>query len=356
MSEGCTVPVVVPAYEPDSELIDVCQALIQNRFKNIIIVNDGSGHEFDDIFEKVEQLEECVVLKHAVNLGKGRALKTAFNYILCSGSMVDSVGCITADSDGQHIAEDILNCAKMLCEHQSSLIMGCRNFSGEGIPWKSVFGNELTIKVCRYLCGINVSDTQTGLRGIPRAFMEELLNVPGERFEFETNMLIQSRDRYDILEVPIQTVYESKENHKTHFDPVWDSFKIYRIFGAIFLKYIFSSLSSCCLDLILFSIFCRILCPWIDVYYVAAATVLARIISGTYNYLINYRFVFSSKKNVGISAMKYLLLAIGIMSASALFVTMGVLTFPRAPEVALKIVVDTVLFFVSYKVQQVFVY
>lgn len=69
----------------------------------------------------------------------------------------------------------------------------CRNFDRRDIPYKSRFGNKITRIVCFILCRINVSDTQTGLRGIPRKFMTELLNIFRERFEFETNMLIEAK-------------------------------------------------------------------------------------------------------------------------------------------------------------------
>ena len=220
--------------------------------------------------------------------------------------------------------------------------MGSRNFDSEDIPWKSKLGNELTKKVCSYLCGIKVSDTQTGLRGIPHEFMKELMNVPGERFEFETNMLIRSRDKFEIIEIPIQTIYESKKDHKTHFDPILDSIRIYRIFGILFLKYIISSLSSSVLDLLLFSAFCGLLHSWNELYYVTVATAAARVISAT--------------KNRGISVMKYFMLAVCIMLSSALLVTFGVRLFSDSSEVFIKLIVDTALFFVSYKVQQVFVY
>lgn len=347
------VPIVIPAYEPGTELLEFYRDLKTKGFQNIIVINDGSTDDYTELFDEITA-RGGVVLKHAVNQGKGRALKTVFNYIL--NEFPDACGCITADSDGQHKTEDVEQCARALVHSRDCLIMGCRDFSGSNVPWKSRFGNELTKKVCSYLCGIKVSDTQTGLRGIPAGFMKELLNVPGERFEFETNMLISSKGKYTTIEVPVQTVYESKENHKTHFDPVLDSIKIYRIFGILFLKYIFSSLSSSIIDFILFGVFCSVLKPWNAGYYIAIATVSARIFSASYNYLINYKFVFHSKKNMGTSGVQYLILAVCIMLLSALSVTAGVRFMPAVPEVLIKILVDTVLFLISYKVQQQLIY
>lgn len=347
------IPVVIPSYEPDEQLVELCEALVTSGITDICIVDDGSGEEYRSIFDRIETTyadENVRILRHSVNMGKGRALKTAFQDLLEHRQGL--IGCVTADSDGQHTPKDIYRCMLELAGHPDSLIMGCRRFDGEDVPLKSRYGNELTRSVCQYLCGINVSDTQTGLRGIPAAFMKHLLNVPGDRFEFETRMLIECRDRVEILEIPIETVYDSKENHRTHFDPIKDSIRIYKIFGVMFLKYVFSSLSSCVIDLVLFAFFCRLLRGGGGSWYVMAATVAARVISAVYNYLINYRFVFRSNKSYSGSAMRYAMLAIIQMCASALLVTGGVMLFRGVSETLIKVVVDGCLFFISYYVQR----
>jgi putative flippase GtrA len=220
------------------------------------------------------------------------------------------------------------------------------------------------MKVLSYVSGVRVSDTQTGLRGIPRAFMRDLLDVPGERFEFETQMLLETAGRYPIEEVPIRTIYDSKENHQTHFNPLKDSVRIYRILGAKFIKYLFASLSSCVIDLVLFALFCRLLkgamptapAPLNRIPYVAAATILARVLSATYNFTMNYKVVFRSREKVGGSAAKYIALALVQMLLSAVLVTGGTALLPMLPEVLVKAVVDTVLFLVSYYVQRKYVF
>jgi len=352
------IPVVIPSYEPDERFPALLQALNTAGIGPVVVVDDGSGVEYQSFFEKAQELIKesgGVVLHHEVNRGKGRGLKTAFQYIL--ENYPDAIGCVTADSDGQHTPGCIASCIKALEGSPDSLILGVRDFTGEDIPFKSRFGNNLTIKVCSYLCGVKVSDTQTGLRGIPAKFMKELLDVPGERFEFEMRMLIESKDKYPIVEVPIETVYDSKENHQTHFDPIKDSIRIYSIFGKMFAKFIVSSLSSCVLDLLLFWIFCRIFEPVIgNAWYAAVATALARVISAVYNYTINYKFVFKSDKSHASSLPKYALLAVIQLCLSAGLVTFFVWLFPLCPELAIKIPVDVILFLMSYYIQRRFVY
>lgn len=349
------IPVVIPAYEPDDELLSLLRDLKSAGLCPVIVVNDGSGGRYDTIFLSAREiLAGCgVVLTHEVNRGKGAALKTAFRYVL--DTYPDAAGVVTADSDGQHTPACIGKVRDALTEHPNDLIMGVRRFDGEDIPWKSRFGNTLTIKVFRMATGICVSDTQTGLRGIPIRFMKELLDVRGDRFEFEMEMLLESVGKYPVYEVPIETVYESKENHQTHFNPVKDSVRIYRLLLGRFFKYILSSLSSSVVDLAAFEVFCLLSRGRLSAY-IAVSTVLARVISATYNYLMNYKVVFKSREKMGSSALKYFTLAVIQMTLSALLVTGGVMLLRVVPEVVVKMIVDTCLFFVSYYIQKRFVF
>lgn len=345
------IPVIIPAYEPDDKLLGLLAELRKAQIENLVIIDDGSGSNCASIFEKAEREFGCKVLVHAVNLGKGRALKTAFNY--CIRAYGELPGCVTADSDGQHSAECILRCMKALWEQPEALVLGCRNFDEENVPFRSKFGNKCTCQMFRYLAGVRVSDTQTGLRAIPMSFMKTLMNVKGERFEYETNMLIEAkRCGVSIKEVPIQTIY-IEENKTSHFHVIKDSARIYLIFA----KFLFSSLSSSVLDLALFSLFCFLLKgkSWGVVTYITAATVVARVVSAIYNYLLNYKVVFKSKGTVGQTMGKYLLLAAVQMCCSAVLVN---LLYPLIGgyEVVVKMPVDIFLFFISFVIQREIVY
>lgn len=347
------IAIIIPAYEPDKRLISLIDDLVQKDIGPIFVVNDGSDMSFDCIFNAIKDKVENsggLILKHEVNKGKGRALKTAFGYILDNVKNVQAV--VTADSDGQHTSECIQHVIDASLYNQDSLILGIRTFEDKDIPWKSKFGNKITEKVFKYITGAHITDTQTGLRAIPRSYLPELLNIKGERFEFEMRMLIDAVDKVEILEIPIQTIYDSKDNHQTHFDPLKDSIRIYRILGERFIKFIFSSVSSCLLDLLIFGILCFFLKQKAPMFYIIYSTVIARIISAIYNYAMNFKFVFKSNEDIGKAAIKYFLLAIIQMSCSALLVTGLVRAFPKGIEVLFKAIVDTILFFISYSIQQ----
>ena len=347
------IPVIIPSYEPDDKLITLLEALKQTGISHVVVVDDGSGAQYETFFELAEEMDNCTVLHHAVNLGKGRALKTAFNH--CLRVYGESPGCVSADSDGQHTPADILACMRKLWENPQALILGCRDFDAPSVPARSSFGNKCTRKVFRYLLGLSVSDTQTGLRAIPTLFMKELMQVKGERFEYETNMLIETKNlNIPILEVPVETVY-IEENKTSHFNPIKDSVRIYLVFG----KFLFSSLSSSVLDLLLFHILCMAFLPLGEeirgIPYIVAATVGARVISAVYNFLINYRVVFKSKGNLAVTAGKYGLLAVCQMKCSA-FLVNGLYGLVGGAEVLIKMPVDVFLFFASFVIQREFVY
>ena len=349
------IPVVIPAYEPDERLVELIKRMVKQTSQPIVVVDDGSGKGYEDIFHKVQEMIEenggCLLI-HDRNRGKGRALKTAFEYLI--GQYPQAVGCVTADSDGQHTPDCISKVSQALAKSPQAFVLGVRNFHQEEIPWKSRFGNRITENVFAYVTGMHITDTQTGLRGSSMAFMRRRVEVRGGRFEFETRMLMVSKGKYPIIEVPIETIYDSVENHQTHFRPVVDSIKIYRILGGTFLKYIFASLSSFVVDIVLFSFFSSFLEGRI-LFSIAVSTALARMISATYNYAVNYKVVFKSREKISSCGIQYLILAVIQMGMSAALVTGGVWLF-IFPKEMIKVLVDTILFLASYYIQHKYIF
>lgn len=344
------IVIVIPSLGPDQRLLTLLDNLSESGYSNIILVNDGSPEKYDHIFEKARNRYGCYILRHCVNQGKGRALKNAFNYFL--QTFPEAVGVITVDSDGQHQIHDIDACAKSLLHNPQKLTMGCRDFSGKNVPFRSRFGNILTRNVFSALCGVKVSDTQTGLRAIPTDLIRLFLGTQGERFEYEMNMLVDCKQHdVAIVEVPIETVY-LEDNASSHFNPLLDSARIY----AVFFKFILSSLSSFVIDIASFSFFVLLFKGVLPVYYIAAATALARMISSVFNYFVNKNTVFQNKNENRFALPKYYSLAIIQMLCSAWGVTLLHSAAPMVSETLVKMVVDTLLFLLSFKIQQNWVF
>ncbi|CAG9621137.1 bifunctional glycosyltransferase family 2/GtrA family protein [Sutcliffiella rhizosphaerae] len=347
MNNYSSVTILIPAYNPDHKLTELVRNTVKEGFQKIIVVNDGSRQECHHIFDELKKINQCTVLEHNLNQGKGQALKTAFAYFLKNSA--GSEGLVTADADGQHAVEDMKKVAMRLYERPDSLVLGVRDFSAANIPFRSKFGNVLTKGVARFACGINVSDTQTGLRGIPASFLEKLLHVGGQRYEFEMNMLIECKtNNIDIEEVTIQTIYID-ENESSHFHPIIDSIKIY----SVFFKFAVSSGLSFVLDVLLFALFVMLLNGVFVETYIIFATIFARVLSALFNFTVNRNVVFKSAAPKAI--LKYFTLAVVQMLASALAVYLIYLMVGFG-EVGIKIIVDFLLFLVSFVIQREWVF
>jgi len=221
---NCTI--VIPSLNPSITLIDYVEELLQKGSSLVIVVNDGSAEELNHIFEHLSTMEGCHVLTHDVNRGKGRALKTAFDYLVTTKTHL--TGVVTADSDGQHSVEDISKIAEALETGERSLILGVRDLSAEHVPFRSTLGNRLTTYFFDWLFGYRLEDTQTGLRGIPASELQKLTQLKGERYEYEINMLIYARsNQLPFHEIPIETIYFNN-NEGSHFKSIRDSMKIFR--------------------------------------------------------------------------------------------------------------------------------
>lgn len=349
ISQLDNVIVFIPSLNPDEKLLSTIEQIRDKGFETIVIVDDGSREDTKAYFDQAMERYGCVILHHYINLGKGRALKTAFNYIL--QTYPDCKGVVTVDADGQHKAEDVVRCAREMLAHPEALVIGSRNFGEKAVPFRSKFGNILTRNVFNVLCGVRVEDTQTGLRALSRECMTAFLPTKGERFEYEMNMLIDTKEKgIPIREVPIETVY-IEENKTSHFNPIRDSFRIY----SVFARFLFSSLSSFLLDILLFAFFAYLFRQSNLAYPIIWSTVAARCISSLYNFAINKNHVFRIKDRRIQIVLRYYFLCGLEMILSAVGVQL-LHTYLKISEVAIKIVVDLLLFVLSFCVQKEWVF
>ena len=350
------IAVLIPSLDPDEQLVSYVIGLKQAGIQKVIVVDDGSHEDTQKYFKILEKTEGVTVLRHAVNQGKGRALKTGFHYVLNTYRKEELGGVVTADADGQHSVEDTLKAARCLQAHRESLVLGTRNFKEENVPFKSRYGNQITTAVFSLLYGKKITDTQTGLRGIPYSFLPECLKMEGERFEFEIVMLIEAvRRKREIIEVPIQTIYINS-NRATHFRAVVDSAKIYGIIFRLFFKFALSGILSFLIDIGLFAFFTKAIfssiAPAGAIFW---GTLLARICSSLFNFNVNRKLVFKEKNQAGHALARYYILCAVQMVCSWLLVTFFYKLL-HVDTTFLKGCVDLVLFFISFQIQRLWVY
>ena len=213
--------ILIPAYKPDHLMIDLLEKLKKENF-DIVLVNDGSGEEYESIFKEAERY--AIILKHEVNHGKGAALRFGFTYVNLHPDNHKYV--ITCDSDGQHAVSDIIRMNDKLHE-TNNVVFGCRSF-GKDVPKRSRNGNFMS-RLCRTLITKDyIGDDQCGLRGFPLEYVFNLIPIQGDHYEYEMNVVCALQiKRIKIVELPVQTIYLNN-NASSHFKPNLDTFRIQR--------------------------------------------------------------------------------------------------------------------------------
>lgn len=335
--------VIIPAYKPDETLAAIADRLWAYGCR-IIVVDDGSGEEYRQIFDKVRDI--CIIIHHKENRGKGAAIKTALSYI--KKEIWDSGLIGIMDCDGQHLPEDMLKLLNFSGMHRNALVLGVRAV-GKEMPLKSRVGNKITRFVYRLVSGVKVSDTQTGLRAFGSELIEKLLSVEGERYEYEMNMLMAcARAKIPIEEVQISTIYRDKDNSNSHFRGFRDSFRIYKEI----IKFTLSSFSGFVLDYLLFSLL-MVLLPHTAIF-ILLANIAARVVSAFYNYSINCRFVFRTEQKIG-GAVGYFALAGFILIMNNLVLETLVHIF-HVPVYPAKLLTECLLFVISWLIQKYIIF
>lgn len=270
--------ILIPAYEPNGGLLNLIRGLQRRTADPILVVDDGSGPAYADMFRRAKELG-AVVLTHAKNRGKGCALKTGFSHILRETR--EREGVVTADADGQHRPEDVLRVAAAVRQSAKDIVLGVRKFTGH-VPLRSRMGNAVARAIFAAAGGRNIRDTQTGLRGFPLRTLPWLTGLQGERFEYEMNMLLQAQSAgYGLRQVDIETVYAAG-NPTSHYRPVRDSLRV----GLPFIKFSLSGILAAIVDYFLLFLF-----QWMtgNLFF---AVVGARLVSSAVNYSVNRAMVF----------------------------------------------------------------
>ena len=333
---------LIPSYEPDDALLKVVAELLEHDFK-VVVVNDGSDASYDTIFKQLP--EQVNYLSYEVNQGKGHALKHGLSYI--KDNFDQSTIVVTLDSDGQHKVKDAMKISEV-CENEGGLVLGSRYF-GKGTPFKSRFGNFMARTSFLISTRHKIYDTQTGLRAFDFSLLDLFIGVKGNRYEYEMNVLLEAiRNKISIKEEKIETVYIDN-NTGTHYNPFKDT---WRIFKEV-IKFSSSSLIGFLVDYTAFTLLSLIPCEWSN--WLIMCNIIARVISASVNFTINYKLVFRSQDKVWKAILKYVLLAAFILGCNTVFLWLLVEKAGMNQYLA-KILVEITMFITSWIVQRLFVF
>ena len=337
--------VLIPAYEPNVQLPMLAKD-IWGAGLQLVIVDDGSGEKYSEVFEEASEYGE--VLFHEQNRGKGRALKTGLFHI--RDHFPRDCIVVTMDCDGQHRISDALKLCDAVRKNPEALILGSRRLN-ENVPLRSKFGNTVTRCVYRLSTGLQVYDTQTGLRAFSGRLIPFLLGISGERYEYEMNILLEcARHNVQMMELDIETIYIDN-NAGSHFNTWKDSYRVYKEL----LKFSASSLIGFLVDYGLFSLLTVLTAGLSADAGLRISNIGARIVSAGLNFTLNRKFVFQSRKGLVKSAVQYFLLAVCILvgNTAVLGVLVNTLSFNRYLA---KLATEVLFFVLSWAVQHTIIF
>ena len=333
--------VLIPAYQPDARLPRLILELHRaDSSSKIVVVDDGSGQKFSDIFE-ASATAGAHVISYEHNRGKGYALREGFTWIRDVAG--DSPECVvTADADGQHTLNDIFRVGRT-CTDTGKSVLGVREFVGH-VPARSRIGNTATSALFWLATGWKLKDTQTGLRAFPVALLPELLEVQGDRYEYELRVLLHlAKFRHPVTQIPIETIYEAG-NPTSHFRPLQDSARIW----APLLKFAASSGVATIIDYVLVLVLNALTGA------LFFPVIAARLVSASVNFAMNRRVFEATGVPLRRSALRYAALAVAVIAGS--YTILAVLTGIGMPLWIAKIIADTTMYLVSYSAQSRYVF
>jgi glycosyltransferase involved in cell wall biosynthesis len=206
------VCVIVPAYNEATVIADVIQtskkafAKIKGFDIDIVVINDGSRDQTSSEAKK----GGAIVVDHILNSGAGGATLTGLAYARKHKYDIAA----TMDADGQHAPEDVVKGIKKIDKSPSGLLIGSRLIDSEGMSKTKVLGNKGLSLITKVLFGVNVTDSQSGLRIYSRAAIEKL-DWKTTGYEFCSEMIWRAKQLgIEIEEFPIQAIYTDYSRSK----------------------------------------------------------------------------------------------------------------------------------------------
>lgn len=201
--------IVIPAFNEERVICDVIEEIKKAGYGNIIVVDDGSA---DNTFQKADEIEGVIALRHKLNRGKGAATKTGIEAAKLLGADI----IVTMDGDGQHDPADIHNLTDPIVKNHCDVVLGSRLHNPDGMPWYKIWQNRIGNVITWYLFGLWVTDSQSGFRAYSR-HAAEVINTRGDRYEYDSEVIREIYTyRLKYLEVPIKVRYTEYSMGKVH--------------------------------------------------------------------------------------------------------------------------------------------
>ena len=200
------VCVVIPAYNEATVIGEVVKSAREVFLKSkkaydidIVVVNDGSKDETANEAKK----GGAIVINHILNSGAGSATLTGLAYARQHNYDIAA----TMDADGQHAPDDVLEGIKSIDQGNADLLIGSRLIDSRGMSKIKVLGNKGLSLFTYLLFGINVTDSQSGLRIFSKRAINGL-QWKSTGYEFCSEMIWRAKQaRMNVSEYPIKAIY-----------------------------------------------------------------------------------------------------------------------------------------------------
>ncbi len=201
--------VLIPAFNAAEKVGDVVRAVRAEGWSDVLVIDDGSTDRSADVAREAG----AAVVRHAVNRGKGSALRTGLS--VCRDDGVDMA--LTLDADGQHRATDLSVLMAAAPDDRDALVLGIRDLVRAGAPRANQMSNGISDFFLSRFAGLHLLDTQCGLRRYPVAKTLALASR-GTGYEFEAEVILRAaRAGVRIVQVPIDVHYPPEKDRKSHF-------------------------------------------------------------------------------------------------------------------------------------------
>jgi glycosyltransferase involved in cell wall biosynthesis len=212
--------ILIPAYNAQETLGSVLKKVEPLKI-DTIVVDDGSSDET----KRVASENGAHLLENPLNLGKGAALQTGFQYILQKGYQL----IITLDADGQHDPSEIPSLLEIFQSVKPDILIASRAAEFRRMTFLRRFWNRLGVKAVARLCHSDITDSQSGFRLIRAKVLKEI-SLSTSRFETELELLIKAcKKGFSVLSVPINT-QKVDGTVSSHFRPVVDTWRVCKVF------------------------------------------------------------------------------------------------------------------------------
>lgn len=342
--------IIIPTINPTVALIDHVLELITYNF-DVLVVDDGSDEQYEVIFARLRKMAKCKVIKTAKNFGHGISLKIAFNSFLTEYDSRSYNGVITTYSDEGYSPQDIFYLAEKLGNKVNTMILGTRTFSSK-VSEQDINRHNVQNLVFSILDGRKFLDSTTGLRAYSHDVVRKMLDVPGANWEYELNMLQFAVENNINIE-------EQKINNKGYVSNIVatlnfkDAMVVINTMLKSVYKFAIIAFVAFLLDIFIFRLVVTgalFFGSQRGLLIILLATILARLLSAPLKFVLTGKYFLRKKLQVNIRKKFAALNVVKVVISTAIVSILWYLL--NGSEVSLKILVDTLLFCLFYRLEK----